>query len=110
MLQDILQELLDVADFTREGELFFMHDRRTQKAVVRSYEVIGSICKQLPAELRESHPEIDWRKLIRFRDYLAHNYEYIALRYVWDAVIDAAELSAAIQAILAELPSDADPA
>jgi uncharacterized protein with HEPN domain len=77
-LRDLLQELDDVSAFTVDGEAAFMGDVKTQKAVIRSYEVIGEICKRLPAELRDANPQIDWRRLITFRDFLAHNYELVA--------------------------------
>ncbi|MCL4250544.1 MAG: DUF86 domain-containing protein [Anaerolineae bacterium] len=107
-LRDILQELDDIRTFTTDGEAAFMQDVKTQKAVIRSYEVIGEICKRLPDELRTAHPHIDWRKLINFRDFLAHNYEIIALRFVWDAVEDLANLRAAIEEILLKVSPGED--
>jgi uncharacterized protein with HEPN domain len=79
-LEDLLQELDDVAAFTVDGEAAFMNDVKTQKAVIRSYELAGEICKRLPVELRAANPQIEWHKLITFRDFLAHNYELIGLR------------------------------
>ncbi len=102
-LQDILQEVDDIIAFTSEGEDAFMKDVKTQKAVIRSYEVIGEISKRLPSDFRTAHTEIDWRKLITFRDFLAHNYEFIGLRYVWDAVQDASNLRGTIESFLANL-------
>lgn len=107
-LHDFLHELDDIALFTTEGETAFMTDAKTQKAVIRSYEVIGEICKRLSADLREANTPIDWRKLITFRDFLAHNYDTIAMRFVWDAVVDLPNLRANIEAILASLPEDAN--
>ncbi|GIV82160.1 MAG: DUF86 domain-containing protein [Anaerolineae bacterium] len=107
-LRDILRELDDIATFTAEGKDVFMADTKTQKAVIRSYEVIGEICKRLPAELRAANPQLDWRKLIAFRDFLAHNYELIALRYVWDAVEDLPALRAAFESMLAALDEGLD--
>jgi len=81
-LHDFLRELDDIAAFTAEGKAAFMVDLKTQKAVIRSYEVIGEICKRFSDDWRASHPRIDWHKLITFRDFLAHNYDIIALRYM----------------------------
>lgn len=83
-----------------------MHDQKTQYAVIRAYEVIGEIAKRLPQSLRDAHPEIDWRKLIGFRDFLAHNYEEIILEFVWAAVEDAPSVRAAVAALLASLPDN----
>jgi uncharacterized protein with HEPN domain len=109
-LRDMLQELDDIITFTQESsEKTFVADIRTQKAVIRSYEVIGEICKRLHLALRVNNPQIDWRRLITFRDFLAHNYDVIASRYIWDAIQDAPPLRAAVEALLASLP-DADEA
>ena len=102
-VRDLLQELDDIAAFTVEGRDAFMSDVKTQKAVIRSYEVVGEICKRLPEALREGNPQIDWRKLITFRDFLAHNYDLIGLRYVWEAVADLSQLRAAFEALLGSL-------
>ncbi len=107
-LRDILRELDDIAAFTTDGQAAFTQDIKTQKAVIRSYEVIGEICKRLAQEIRDTNPQVDWRKLINFRDFLAHNYESIALRYIWDAVADLPTLRAAIEVLLAGFPPDGD--
>jgi uncharacterized protein with HEPN domain len=102
-VRDLLQELDDIAAFTVEGRDAFMRDAKTQKAVIRSYEVVGEICKRLPDAVREDNPQIDWRKLITFRDFLAHNYDLIGLRYVWEAVEDLPHLRAEFEALLENL-------
>ena len=105
-LQDLIQEIDDIIAFTQEGEAAFMQDVKTQKAVIRSYEVIGEISKRLPSDFRTANTQIDWRKLITFRDFLAHNYEFIGLRYVWDAVQDAPNLRATIESFITALTND----
>lgn len=105
-LHDFLHELDDIAAFTSEGNIAFMKDVRTQKAVIRSYEVIGEIVKRLPAELRSAHPEINWQRLVGFRDFLAHNYREIIVEFVWEAVEDVPTLRAAVEALLKSLDAD----
>lgn len=103
-LKDLLSHLQMVKDFTAEGRNAFLQDTKTQFAVIRAYEVIGEIVKRLPATFRDANPQIDWRRLIGFRDFLAHNYEEVILAFVWNAVEDLPNLSGAIEAIIAKLP------
>jgi uncharacterized protein with HEPN domain len=105
-LRDMLRELDDVAAFTSGGKAVFLADSKTRKAVIRSYEVVGEIAKRLPADLRLANPQLDWRKLIGFRDFLAHHYEEVILDYVWDAVEDLPRLRAAVDAMLATLDEE----
>ena len=107
-LRDLLQELDDIIAFTVDGKAAFMEDVKTQKAVIRSYEVVGEIVKRLPDDFRNAHPQVNWRTLAGFRDFLAHNYDLIAQRYVWDAVEDVGQLRATVQALHDTLPTADD--
>lgn len=105
-LRDMLHEFDDIATFTTEGKTAFIADAKTRKAVIRSYEVVGEICKRLPDDLRNANPQLDWRKLIGFRDFLAHHYEEVMLNFVWDAVEDLPTLRAKVEAMLAALDEE----
>lgn len=105
-LRDLLTELNDIVDFTVAGREVFRSDRRTQKAVIRSYEVIGEIVKRIPQEIRDANPQIEWRKLAAFRDFLAHNYDDVILKNIWEAVEDLPNLKAEVETVLYSLPDD----
>ncbi len=105
-VKDLLRELDDIAAFTEDGQQVFFADVKTQKAVIRSYEIIGEIAKRLPRSLRDEIPEIDWRQLINFRDFLAHNYDRVAVRLLWAAVEDVPRLRSAVGAMLADLEAN----
>jgi uncharacterized protein with HEPN domain len=102
----MLEYLESVAAFTVDGREAFLRDRKTQFAVIRAYEVIGEIAKRLPEAFRNANPQLDWSKLVNFRDFLAHNYERVILSNIWAAVEDLPNLRVAIQAALAALPED----
>jgi uncharacterized protein with HEPN domain len=56
--------------------------------------------------LRDANPQISWRQLIGFRDFLAHNYEEVILEFVWKAVEDLPNLRAAIEDMLSQFSDD----
>ena len=60
------------------------NDERTIDAVVRNLEIIGEAVKQLPADIRAQHPEVDWKRLAGLRNVLIHEYFGIDLEIVWD--------------------------
>jgi uncharacterized protein with HEPN domain len=64
----------------------FLADGRTYDAVLRNLEIIGEAVKNLPAEFRDQHPEIEWRKIAGMRDVLAHGYFTLDNRVLWDAI------------------------
>jgi uncharacterized protein with HEPN domain len=77
-----------------------------QDTIIRNYEVLGEIVKRLPDDLLASAPEASWAQLKGFRDFLAHNYDKINLKVVWDAVEQLPTLRAAVESMLADLPED----
>jgi uncharacterized protein with HEPN domain len=105
-LLDILTSLNDVDDFVKEGESDFFSNRKTQAAVIRTYEVIGEVTKRLPQELLDKQPHIDWKAIKGFRDVLIHQYDNIDLAIVWDAVLKQPELRKAVEDLLQATTDD----
>jgi uncharacterized protein with HEPN domain len=64
----------------------FMLDETLQRAVVRSFEIIGEASKNVPGDFRERHPSVDWRAMAAMRDRLIHGYFGIDYELVWDVV------------------------
>lgn len=89
--RDYLRHILAEADYllahSRDLSLEgFEADETLRRAFVRSLEVIGEAVKQLPAEFRARHPEVEWRAMARMRDRLIHGYFGVDYALVWDVV------------------------
>lgn len=65
----------------------FLQDERTFDAVVRNLMVIGEAAKQVPVDLRDAHPEVEWRKVAGLRDIIVHGYFGIDPEVLWDIVV-----------------------
>ena len=63
-----------------------MCDESLQRAVVRSFEIIGEASKHVPGDFREQHTSVDWRAMAAMRDRLIHGYFGIDYELVWDVV------------------------
>jgi uncharacterized protein with HEPN domain len=64
----------------------FVADEKTLDAVLRNLAIIGEAVKQLPQDVRELCPEVEWRKIARFRDVVIHRYFSVDEQIVWDIV------------------------
>ena len=54
--------------------------------VVRNLEIIGEAVKNIPPQVKEKHPEIEWKKIASLRDILAHEYFGVDVEVIWDIV------------------------
>jgi uncharacterized protein with HEPN domain len=64
----------------------FQKDRRTIDAVVRNLEIIGEASRSIPEEIKNNHPEIDWKGIIGLRNRIAHEYFGISVSIVWEII------------------------
>ena len=64
----------------------FVADGRTYDATLRNLELIGEAASNVPRDVRDAHPEIEWRLIIGVRNRLAHGYLSIDDDIVWDII------------------------
>ncbi|MBN1287219.1 MAG: DUF86 domain-containing protein [Anaerolineae bacterium] len=85
-LDNILECMQKIEEFTVEGKAVFMESALIQDAVIRNFEIIGEATKRLSDELRQQHSSVPWRKLTGFRDVLIHGYLRLDLSLIWSVV------------------------
>ncbi len=86
-LRDILDCCAKVQGYSR-GMTFdeFIADGRTYDAVLRNLELIGEAAKRVPDDVRDLHPQVEWRKIAGLRDVLAHAYFGVDDEVLWDLI------------------------
>ena len=87
-LQDILQACDDILNFTQgmNSAAELQNDRRTFLAVIHSLEIIGEAARQIPENVRQSQPEIQWREIAAMRNKLTHEYFGVNTKVIWRTV------------------------
>lgn len=85
---DILESINQAIKYHDEiqSEENFMHDRKTQDAIVRRLEIIGEATKNIPLKFRKKYPAVPWRDITGMRDKLAHKYFGVDLALAWSVI------------------------
>jgi len=94
-LRDVLAAAKKCKEFKKH--LRGPHDDMAYDAIVRNLEIIGEAASKLPADLRATHPEIPWPKIVGMRNILIHQY-FSADRELVEAVVED-ELPQLVQAV-----------
>lgn len=61
----------------------FLLSEQTIDAVLRNFEIIGEASKNIPAGVRNRHPEVPWKRMIGLRNIVVHEYFGVDLKIVW---------------------------
>jgi uncharacterized protein with HEPN domain len=86
-----LKHILDEIDFILEHSqnLEFedlIKNEILKRAFARSLEIIVEASKNLSEEFKQKHSNVEWRKIVRFRDKLIHGYFGVNWDIVWDVI------------------------
>lgn len=55
-----------------------------QDAVLRNLQIMAESTQRLSEEYKNTHPDVDWRKISGLRNILVHDYLGIDLETVWN--------------------------
>ncbi len=83
MLENVEKALSFVQGMDYDG---FCTDDKAVYAVIRAFEIIGEAARQIPENVRQSHPEIQWREIAAMRNKLTHEYFGVNTKVIWRTV------------------------
>ena len=84
-VEDILESIGLIEDYVKGMDFNeFKKDRKTIDAVVRNFEIIGEASRNIPEEIKNKYPDIDWKGMIGLRNRIAHEYFGVNLTIIWN--------------------------
>jgi uncharacterized protein with HEPN domain len=94
MLRDYRLYLAEIEDACRKIIEFtsdmsgddFKQDQLRADAVLMNLMMIGEAVKNIPEDVREQFPSIEWKKIAGLRDMIVHVYFAINLEIIWGIV------------------------
>jgi uncharacterized protein with HEPN domain len=114
-MRDDRQRLLDILEAAnlllafRQGKNRddLTRDLLLQSGFLHQLYVIGEAASRISPALKKRVPEVPWRAISGFRNYIAHEYFSLDLDIVWQTVVaDVPHLESQVREILrAEAPS-----
>lgn len=102
LIDDILKAIEKIHHYTN-GFSFekFEKDDKTIDAVVRNFEIIGEAARQLPEDFKNQNTNIEWYKIIGFRNRIVHEYFGVDLEIIWEIITkQLTDLETQIKSIL----------
>ncbi len=79
----------------------FLDNTLVYDAVMMNFIVIGEACKRLSKELKTANPQIDWKGINGYRNFIAHEYFGVDEKIVWGAIkIELPKLKEEMKVIL----------
>ena len=86
-IRDMIEFSSKVLSYTeRLDQEGFIAETLVYDATLRNLELIGEAATHIPTEVREAHPEIQWRRIIATRNRLAHGYLGMDDDVIWDII------------------------
>jgi len=64
----------------------FFSNEWDQAAIIRYFEIIGEAVNNIDEEFKKTNPNIEWRDMSDFRNFLIHDYMDIDVKIVWKAM------------------------
>jgi uncharacterized protein with HEPN domain len=68
------------------GHEQFMSSHTLQDAVLRNLQTMTESTQRLSDALKIAHPDVEWRRIIAFRNVLVHDYLGIDLERIWEII------------------------
>lgn len=102
LLDDIIESVNKIKNYVKDLTYDeFIDDSKTVDAVIRNFEIIGEAAKRLPEEFKLKNDQINWFRIIGFRNRVVHDYMGIDFKIVWTIINkDLDNLSDEIKMIL----------
>ena len=87
LLEDMIESINKIERYTKGlSKDDFQKDEMRLDAVVRNFEIIGEAANRLSQEIHEKYPEVEWRRMVGFRNRIVHEYFGIDVDILWSII------------------------
>ncbi len=86
-IEDVLESIRKIEKYTKDLKFKeFSQKEMTIDAVIRNFAIIWEAVGNIPLDVQEKYPDVEWKEAKGFRNILIHDYFGIDLEAVWDTI------------------------
>jgi uncharacterized protein with HEPN domain/predicted nucleotidyltransferase len=85
-LHRIQDAITKITEYARKGRLRFEKEEEVRLSVIHYLQIIGEAAQAMPQAYQDQHPEIPWKQMISFQNFLTFYYIEIDRDAVWRIV------------------------
>ena len=87
-IQDVFDAIEKISSYVSgiASERDLKNDKKTYDAVIWNFTVIGEAIKNIYEEVRQNHPNVEWKEIMAMRNLLVHEYWGINEGVMWDSI------------------------
>ncbi len=86
-LHRIQNAIIKIGEYTRKGRLIFNREEEVRLSVIHYLYTIGEAAYAILQDFKDNHPEIPWKQLVSFRNFLTFYYIEIDKDAVWKIIV-----------------------
>jgi uncharacterized protein with HEPN domain len=102
-IHECLHAINSIQKYTEEFNQLddLLNDNKTYDAVLMNFIVLGEAANRISDALKTNNPQIPWKEINGFRNFVAHDYFGVDENIVWAAIqIHISELKKELEKIL----------
>lgn len=87
-IQDVFEAIDKINSYIYglNNEVDLKKDKKSYDAIMLNFIIIGEAVKNIYDEVKENHPDVEWREIMAMRNLLVHEYWGIDERVVWNTI------------------------
>jgi len=103
-LRRIREAITKIMQYAKKGRRRFDREESIRLSVINYLQTVGEVAHAISQDFKDRHPEIPWKQMVSFRNFLAHYYIEIDRDVLWNIVEhDLPDLKSKIDAVLEQM-------
>ena len=104
-LQHIVEAIDTIFEFVGGvSKEHFLSNKMMQFAIIKNLEIVGEAAYLLTKDLKQNHPEVEWKDIEGMRHFLVHEYYQISNEIIWQTIEnDLESLKTKVNKIISEI-------